>query len=225
MRFFYFLIMESLKMINVGFETIAEEVADLLAGREVVIEAGHFYSKTKPSEQQANQIKHSSELATEIAVRSKAKRVVFVDDFNEPHGQTKAQDSGINASKSWKMLDASFAGGVDFVYLESLMMTRASGIVSELSSKGKIVDNGYACVLKGDLDDPSGVTLVQYRDGQGIPTCALLDAACYTLKGEMYPDAVQVTILPHDYVAQQQKTKKVLESIGDKTEILNLYID
>lgn len=198
-------------------------------GPSFVIEACHFYKNHPLTEPEIREIEACGRLACDLASAlgqtAQVESVVFVDDYNDIRGKVISEDPMENSKETWKVIESSgFGAKVRFVFLESLMLQTASGVLAGLLLTGCCRQTKSKTILNVPGQN-EGVVLLREGSGDGVPSCALLDASCYGLKGEYFPNAIHITILPDNYKSQQEETRQVLRASGIRVPIINIFVE
>lgn len=193
-----------------------------------VIEACHFYKNHPLTEPEIAEIETCGKLAYDLALAlgqtGQVERIIFVDDYNIIRGKVVSEDPLENSKQTWQVIeDSGFAEKVKFVFLESLMLQAASGVLAGLLLTGCCRQTKSKTILNVPSEN-EGVVLLREGSGDGIPSCALLDASCYGLKGEYFPGTIHITILPDSYRNQQEETQQVMKASGIKVPIINIFV-
>lgn len=214
-------------------ETAAATILTYLSGKnflnhDFVIEACHFYQNHPLTLQEIAGIETCGKLADDLAFAlsqtGQVENVVFVDDYNAIPGKSLVANLRENSRQAWQVIeDSGFGENVRFVFLESLMLQAGSGILAGLLLTGQCRQTKSKILLNVPARN-EGVVLLRKDSGEGIPSCALLDAGCYGLKGRYFPDAIHVTVLPENYQKQQEETHEVMKAWGIDIPIINVFV-
>lgn len=153
-----------------------------------------------------------------------AKQVLFVDDYN-PDPSDGVQHDRLDIDELIKFLQT-FGYSPEFLLREGSMVDLAKGIVSHMRSKKGLVVAKTEAGEEAEPDDDTSLYLAYrnhelYRAGDGMFSCAMLDAALTILKLHYIGEGV-INILPRrnedhqfSYKSQQRKTRNIIaEHLG-----------
>lgn len=205
-----------------------EQVAPWVNG--AVIEAAHFYTDRVFGSEEMLSAKIGSQICDALTQLSIGPIVpmLFIDNLNV--------DANVTNHTSDNTATLAHSGfHPEVTIYEADMVAKAENILAQIIKRGQrhIEDtqtgkihkkNTFVKIARGGIYLKKDFKELQKLDGSY--TCALLDAAAYVEKFNMF-GAVCVTVLPNNsfYSEQQKTTKAILKAAGYDIPILNVYFD
>lgn len=178
----------------------------------VVVEAGHFYAEEGVDDQVLAGVQVAANLLQLMVdfFSLKPDQMLLVDDIGEKIEPFMIQAAIANLIQ--------FGFEPEYVIYESQLVNKGKEVIESLKQKGLAKDHqGRARLKQGWIPLQGKAGIADY------PACEVLDTVLYQQKLSQWAGAV--TILPHGYQEQQQKTKKVLQALSNiqKPNVLVVY--
>ncbi len=182
----------------------------------VVIEAAHIYADQQVGKEQVI----GAVLAAEIVacITRPIHRMLLIDDIH-------TKDNSLDLAEYRSFLTHN-GFDIDELVLESVLNSQAYDLlrqIKEVIPKKKLwqpKNDFYESMALGMWTRNGKVSLL---DADHKPSCHLLDAAFYIDKAKKA--SLAITVLPSQYIPQQQKTLSILERINMNFNILNVFFD
>ena len=199
-----------------NMKEILDQIAEYTKTAEcVVIEAAHIYADQEPSDEQSAGALVASYLLE--VIHAPTQKLLFIDDYHP-----RVSTLNIEAYKQWL---AELGYPVDQIIHEANLVLDAHQLVNKIK---QVVPSKKLHPKKPNGSSSLGMWIpggrkVSLLTQEGKPTCNALDASFYLKKAEI--GDVALSVLPKCYLTQQIDTLALLDRIGHKLPIINIFFD